>query len=672
MKGLEKVRSIKSLNCSYKNKSREELSSEVYTLGCKFFNKIKLDSFTPAQQLVIQDLNGGSLAVSTCDLQDFYNPITDDATKLETWWKELNAFNYKKYSVNKKSIMEGDRYSDTTHAKEAYSKIKIRIEHFKALLVEADDDLINWSDQKISLRFTKLGIKCKAWEISTFVDTYQKHLLSKGLKRVDKKKSTSKGKLDEIVKGGNATVEDYFRYYKQASPYDASKVLEHLDLEHLYMIIESDLKCVTSKLLDKWDARCRDTKAIAILLCEKSVTAKDYKKIIKWATPNLVTEKFMIKHKDHAAMSEVIEYCDSNSMSTSDYINEEFYQTCLVKIPENVKYTLNTGLTWQYMVRMSDAERISVLKRIVSDEPNNIDHNTLYSLYKDIEYKQIRDKILSSKSLKHYMVQIFINKNDIEAMMVCATTVANHLEGEHKKDIFSRLSYDNKKEVIISDKGRSNYEGAIATLSEDERLDLLSSIIDLGYDSYLHSIFNRLDSKEALRKANKIVSEMGHVDRLSLSNIVIDKLSVETKKVLLERDICLLNTSIYYGYSNSRKTISDSLGYAFFNDFRKEDTKDVPHYCQKHIAHTMSKEDLERRVSIEIGNYTVNTNKLDLKASFFRLNLDLLGYGFLRQFKEKKLFRLVVGDQRDSCNKKFGEKLFSKLNVSQSIDFMFS
>ena len=215
--------------------------------------------------LVLKKLSHRSTSLDSHTIQGLYNPVTDDDSKLKKWHKELMSFPYKKHGVSKESVIfssDSSYYGTTPDS--TYQNVLQRIEHFRALIKEAGDDLLNWSDQKISLRFTKLGINSKAWEVSHYVSEYNEHLKKKGIKPVDKKKNTAKGKLEKIVEDGKATQDDNFRYYKQASSYDATKVLDELDLEHLYMIIDSDLKCVKSKLLDKWDrpkigrASCRE------------------------------------------------------------------------------------------------------------------------------------------------------------------------------------------------------------------------------------------------------------------------------------------------------------------------------------------------------------------------------------------------------------------------------
>jgi len=687
---LKRLKLIKQRNCSYRNKSLEQHEIEVRSIGNTFFDKISMSNFSQAQELVLRKLSKKDTSIHTSDIEELYNPVTDDDSKLKTWWKELNAFDYKKYGVSKSSILEGDThhssYYYSTGAKTAYNNVLMKIENFKTILKEAGDDLLNWSDQKISLRFTKLGMKVKAYEIGSYVAKYNEHLKKKGVKRVDPKKNTSKGKLEDIIKSGNATQDEYWRYFKQASSYDATNALKELDLEHLFMVIESDLKCVKSKLFDKWDRPSGDHNTIAQLLCEKSETKSDYKKIVKWAETSELSESFMIKHKDHANVTEVMLYCEVNRISTSDLINDEFYHTCLTKIPDTKKYNLNDGLTWQYMVRMNDSEKIKMLKRIASTESMSVDQDTLYGLYHNVDYSLIKNTIVNSDDLLKSLSLKLVKENDHKTMIKSAKECANSLELGQKKSIFSKLTYDEKKEVIsynYKDGGSANeFTKAVKDLSDDENIDLLQSMIeDSRASNYVVSIFRHLkDTKsvKALREANKIVKAMENVDALPLSEKVIGCLSVPTKVEILNKGIYLKDDKIYHSYSNSTPKTSDGLGTLFFTDFRRQDVdkvydSPVSSEYRKFLAHTMSKDELELCAKSEVQRWArSNNDNKDLQESFFRFNIDLFSYSFLKQFKDKESFKLVVGDRRNTDNRYFGQKLLDKMNVSNSIDFMFS
>jgi len=655
-------------------------STNFDTLVGSFTSKIQESLFSPAQNLVLRELAGRSTTVSTCEIQELYNPVTDDDSKLKKWWKELNAFNYKKYSVSKDSIINSGSNSDSydsyygSSAKSSYNKITVRIEAFRALVADAGDDLINWSDHKISRRSTH-----KAWELSDYTEKYCEHLAKKGIKKEDKKKSNSKQKLMDIVDNGDPTQDDYFRYYKQACDSDASIVIPKLDLEQLYKIIESKLKCVTSKLGDGQSYHSGDYVSVARYLGEKSVTKQDYQKIIKWATPKNVSEEFMIKHKDHTSVTKVIEYCESSGISTSMIIDEGFYQTCLAKIPSKVKYKLNTGLTYQYMVRMNDSEKIKMLKELGKrGNTYSIEDDTLHGLYADVDYTLIKDTILDSHSFIDSMCGIVINNNDHDSMVVCAKTRGHSLETQHKVAMFDKLTFDEKKQVIVGNKSGNDFTGGIKTLNDTECLNLLAVLTKskIGVESYITAIFKQL-TKQALPQANKIVATIADPNYMPLDEIVIEKLTVATKIVFLNNGIRLKDTSKYYSYGNKSDITSLGLGINFFSDLKRQDIDKVypnPISCEyrKFLAHTMTKDELEQCVDAEINYWSKSTHHIDLQESFLRHNLDLLSYGYVKQFKEKESFRIVVGDRRDRTNKAFGEKLLDKMNVSQSIDFMFS
>jgi len=679
MAGISEVKSIKQRNCSYNNKSLEAIEIEADSVKNAFCSKINEYNFSHAQRLVLRRLSNRDTSVSSCDLQELYNPVTDDDSKLKKWWKELNSFNYKKYGVSKDNLIKGDdgfhraNYYGT-NANSSYQAVRLRVEAFRALVSDAGDDLINWSDHKISRRSS-----LKAWELAHYTDLYCKHLKKKGIKKVDKKKSTAKGKLVDIIEKGTPTQEEYFRYFKQVNDCDASNVIDELDLEHLYKIIDSKLKCVTSKVYDKWGNPSDISKKVVRNLSEKSVTKQDYQKIIKWATPKYVSEGFMIKHKDHTSVTKVTEYCQTANMSCTELINDEFYQTCLVKIPENKKYNLNSGLTYQYMVRMSDSEKIKTLKSIANVRSIDLSYDTLHSLYAKVKYSLIKDIILKDSDLMEHLCGIVINNNDHASMVTCATKVAGRLERQHKESMFKKLTFAEKKQVIKADKDHSNFTGGIKYLTNDECLDLLGEIIDNNFmGSYVTAIFKhlKLNGKQALPKASKIVASMDNPDYLPLDESVILSLNVTTKVVLLNNGISLKDTSKYYSYANKADITSLGLGFNFFHDFKRQDIDEVGNPSvseyRKFLAHTMTKVELEKCVSREVGRWNKDTHNIDLSESFFRHNLDLLSYSYVKKFKEKEPFRIVVGDRRDRSNKYFGEKLLEKMNVSQSIDFMFS
>jgi hypothetical protein len=57
---------------------------------------------------------------------------------------------------------------------------------------------------------------------------------------------------------------------------------------------------------------------------------------------------------------------------------------------------------------------------------------------------------------------------------------------------------------------------------------------------------------------------------------------------------------------------------------------------------------------------------------FLRFNIDLIPYSYLKKYKNKTAFKEIVGDRRNSSNSYFGQKLYDKLNVDNSLDFIFS
>ena len=669
--GCSLINSIKAQNCSYHNKDREILESEVYMMKVNFLNSINWNNFSYAQQLVVQSITSYiSNPVQHWDMQKWYNPVTNDSSKLDTFYKEVMSFNYQKYKVNKQ-ITEG--------IESKYFSVKGVIAKFQTILSQAGNDIVNWSQHKVTRRLTSGSY----YEISGYIKTYSDYLTTKGIKPEVKAK-TSKDKLIQKVQTGEPTQEDYWKYYKQASKGDASTVLDKMELEYLYKIIDSNLKCVKDKIIGNGGYYNRSARPTIIkLLCEKSKTKEDYKKIIAWATPNEVTLDFMIKHKDHATKTNIKDFCSRVGLSSSEKVDENFYKTCLKDIPKTEKFQLNQGLTYQYMVRMSNTEKVEILKRIANTKVK-VHYGTLNDLYKAVDYSLIRETILKNKKLLESLVVRLIEEKDNDALIKCAIHCGISLQTIEKEEMFKLFTYAKKKYVILEDckTNSSNFTKAIESLSDDQCVDLLESLLkEKKADSYISKIFKHLAINKritALAKANILVSNMDDIEKLPLKLEIISALTIDTKVTLLERGIDLNDSydyGSYYFSSNGKMSMSNGLGKIFFQDFKRKDidrTDRNLNSFRKFIAHTMTKEELENYTMAEISNWNENTGNRTLQDSFFRYNIELFSYSFLKQFKEKKSFKKVVGDRRNTSNRIFGTKLLKKLNVSQSIDFMFS
>lgn len=690
---LSRVNYIKALNCSYGNKDKENIENEMSNLGTKFFEKIKLENFTPAQQIVIRAANERDSGVSTYNIQGLYNPVTNDDSKLQEWWKGLNEFDYEKYDYSLNLVTDFER--DTCYAtspKSCYQNVLQKIEHFQTILKEAGDDLVNWTDQKISLRFTKLGIKAKAYEICEYTSAYKEHLLANGIKKKIVKANTSKGKLEELVKNGTATQDDLFRYYKQEKY--AHEVLPKFDLEHLYLIIDSELKCVTEKLYvttygSDRPSLSEEGNKIAKLLCTLSKTEEDYKKIFNWAGA-LVTLDFMIKHKDHSTTKEVISYCSHHANTPiGNLVDGGYYKTCLTKIPDEVKFKLSKGLTYQYMVRMTDTEKVTMLNRIAK-EAILLEYPTLYGLYQDVDYKLIKKTILRSKDLMKHLSRMVVDVADHEAMVKICKETAAYLSNDEDNALLTSMTSEERLTVLEHNakEGRKDFTQYLENLTDSESLTLLKNIMeDSRTKDYVEGIFEHFSNAKRVRansEANKIVRAIENVDAFPKDSLTIGCLLTDTKIEFLKKGIDLKTETDYhrgysYGGSNNVKKVSDSIGRTFFSDFKREDILKVFKEedltsCEyaKFLGHLMTKEELEACVIQEITYWNNDTENFKLQDSFLRYNLELLSYGFLKRFKDKYLFRIVVGDRRNTSNGTFGLRLLGKLKVNNSIDFMFA
>jgi len=76
MAGIRQVKLIKSTNCSYSNKSLEEVEIEAESIKNNYCKRIQESNFSHAQQLVLRSISNRDISVSSCDIQELYNPVT--------------------------------------------------------------------------------------------------------------------------------------------------------------------------------------------------------------------------------------------------------------------------------------------------------------------------------------------------------------------------------------------------------------------------------------------------------------------------------------------------------------------------------------------------------------------------------------------------------------------
>jgi len=175
---------------------------------------------------------------------------------------------------------------------------------------------------------------------------------------------------------------------------------------------------------------------------------------------------------------------------------------------------------------------------------------------------------------------ILVQNKDHPAMVKCAIDVGDSLNTASKVAIFKKLTYAEKKQVILEDitkkKNSWNFTKSVRNMSDTEGLDLLKSIIEnSNAKRYIIAIlknFKFTRNVHALTQANAIVKNMNNIECLPITVEVIESLSVDTKIELLKKRISLVDSSDYYSRS---RNISDSLAIIFFQDFKRQDIDKV-------------------------------------------------------------------------------------------------
>ena len=674
VKGTELLTDLKKINCGYgrrsSNSALDDLKEEVRGIRVDLFNKIKIDNYSYAQQIVIDRVaDYMPKRIMHYEMKYWYDAANDSTSVLDNFMKEVRSFNYKEYGYTKASVI--------AEIEEVYKSVLELVKDFRALVKEVGDDLINWSQHKISRRLTTLNINQKYWSMSEYIESYCEMLRKKGVKPENKKKSSKEKLADKIVAKQELSQEEYFKYFKQANATDANRIVDNLDLKTIYLILDSELKCVKEKIYDRFGEPITNcAESISLRAQKLTKTKTDFNKIFKWSSIKYLDWEFIKRHQDHISNKQLIEFCKSHDcVQINSLLEESFFQKCFTKLPEPLKVSYQ--VTYNFMKRMSDEEKINVLKDIDSIA---VSSSTLYNLYHNVDYSKIKDTIKSNDTLKQYLCLKVAKENDSEMVVDCLKSIGPKLDRYIKRTLFAKLSYSQKKEVIRSDVvnlddkeernifsnhfSNNQYYGAIHGMTQEERLDLLEMLLEHeNIDNYVIAIFKKEAKNitpEIKHRINKLVQDKADLGCLPLNETTLKLLTNKTKVVLLQTGNEIPLKSYYNGYGRSYSA-DEKIGDLFFASMKRASILKVFESVLHNpytmfVAHVMENEEL---ITASLASNT-----------FFRKHLDKLPYSFLKQYKNKDKFKEVVGDCRNRSNKYFGQRLAEKLNISNAMDFI--
>lgn len=675
IKLAEKVREVLidvrlcNVSNSWRSNLKEKLELEIH---CAINNLYEgdyaySDSITLPQNIVLDSLTTKRFfrSVSRSDFDDIYDPILNSKTKMEALCKDLLGFNYAKYGVDKTEIHKAinNAYAETLKAIDAYNFI------LKEL--GSPEEIISASQSKISRRLNTAKIGVSYWQISHWLTEYSNYLKDNGhsIKKKEKK-SSLQVTIEKFDKNKETlTQEELLRLFK--NKYESQKTLEYMTWDTLKSILTSDLKCVKDQVFDRW--KLSDTGEYLVeVSCGKAPVDKESFDLIR---------TFLARHKAERSFDwEYVQKCES--FISSDYlvayikdnslvkdIPKSFYEKRLVSLPIPTVVDLRPEITKEFVSRLNEEDKISILPRLGDeflDFKNNsvifimcdsdfdnikdveFDLKDIPELYSNVSWEKIKHIVDRNPKLRRSMINLVLKNKDKEVAETLIMEDLSSLEGESIISLCNLVQDLDKNIQAFVKNSRSNYYGghdkviskifktetAITALFENAVKNSCKSLID----SILEVVRTNSSMLSSLKK--NLISNSPTTFKLTESTLKY-LLDSNTKKHLLKVGTHLEKEN-NYGYDYDYKLES------FFQNMRRKDLIEV-------LGENLS----ESEYSIYLAPYMTDEEKeiSSNNKNFVRKNLEHLPTSVLVKFKDKKVFKDLVGDLRNTKNSRVADRL---------------
>jgi hypothetical protein len=560
------------------------------------------------------------------------------------------------------------------------------IKGFLLVKNEAKEELLIWSSQKISRRLNDSGLKDLKWKISHLVERYKRVLKDKG---VTVKVTTNESPTKQVMKKwqskqGVMLQDELMTVLKNVtSSYDVEKILKEMDLNSLKNVIQSDLKSISNKFESNpngghnpnFRENVKHFTAEITSKIDKDIDAQTFKTISRFivdkGTSGQLNWGFITKFEEIVPNDLVQSFISTNPSYSGVSLSDKFFDKHLRGLSMTKKVTSCQTTSIETLWRLSLDERVEYLE-VMNKADLKLTRPQFSDLYRKCNWEKVREKIKNKNHLKNIALNLIEEKKDKEMAVHLITTEGDINTAdtvkmfdvldtfEEKLESYLKLSSKDKEGNLnyygTSSKVHSVIQGVFRRKNDLEKL--LENIFDNSLVKDVISVYRvAINEKINIDNINKIIlKNISKLKSFDVGTEVIPSMSLELKKALLKEGVELeLKNTYYYGGNSVKNPTMD----AFFEGLSRADIDEtlggIHNKYTMHLARFMTREELAA-----IGDKQIN---------FVRANISFFNYGYLQKFKDKKLFKDIVGDRRNHSNSQFANKLLEKLQVTNTVDF---
>ena len=656
-------------------KSQDSYTKEIYQLIGQFYSDISYSrkSFSLQEKTVFNAITNGQVG-SNVDANDFctlYNPITRNKIKMETFKQGLLSFPYKKYIENVEATKE-----IISNIENSYSKAMGTISVFETLADEAGEDIVNWSQHKISrrLNFMAKG-SYRYYDVHHYISELSESLIKKGIAVKTTEKKVSRGEVLAKEYGQRQmTQEELLTLYKRGKN---PEVIQEMVWDNLMTVITSDLKCIKDQWRDKWSNVCEKQhgQILQRLISLYDGSIEKFTVIKEFSYRRLRNLDWQFLESNLKYLSKTFVYDFINGLQErkrnggkvgeiSDAMWDKFFEG------ESVLTLLNMDsmVTKKFVSRLSVEDKISILPRLMGEfidaKDNSVhfilssdrlwdglksvecDYSHLPSLYSDVPWESIKEEILNNKRvIENFRQSILENKDrDFARKALCEYP---SLEGRVTlhKELFT---YVESAEIFLTLDNLPSSDTVSAIFdTEDKILYYMEKVLKerkvLGNEIVHEYVRKKYGVKKFREVLLRNVSDM----TLVMEHDLLSLMDKKTKFEVLKKADRIIGSDSRGSYS-SRHSYGDAYLALFFKDFTREEILEVDKdltssWYALYLCHVMNDEEIIKCC--------------EQQTDFIRYNIERIPLSYLLRYKDKEMFKKLVGDQRDRSNKYFAQSL---------------
>jgi len=357
----------------------------------------------------------------------------------------------------------------------------------------------------------------------------------------------------------------------------------------------------------------------------------------------------LVRNQESLTLEDVVHVGKIHSEYPSG--NEDFFNETISRLHKNVRYTLCTKVTEEFVQRMTEDEKIEFFKlKIKKEESIAFDNSVIAKHYLAVSYAKFRPLIKENPEYLVPSAEIIIHNDDKELAEV--TLKHTTVSPPTCECLFKMISTESKMEVIKKDISRygTYYHHYIKdSFTKREYPTLLETVLKThkkeGWN-YVKALFELVvTNKGNVAALNQVIKDNDLTPGIiPVDKIVYKHLDNDCKvKMILTGIKDNSDTDSYYRQYNDSS--NDTYEY-LFKTMSRSDLEQAyqGHFLYspyvRYMAHAMTPEEIHCVA--------------DRDENFRQHNVTLLGYPYFRKYENSMgQLKKMVGDRRKPHNRNF-------------------